>query len=80
MNDLSRRQLLRRSDCGFGSLALAGLLADEAAAEGGDRAKTNPLREPLRLAFALTCGKPALATRITENGIGYFDRSGHSDP
>ena len=76
MNDLSRRQLLRRSACGFGSLALAGLLA----AEGGDRAKTNPLREPLRLAFALTCGKPALATRITENGIGYFDRSGHSDP
>ena len=26
MNDLSRRQLLRRSTCGFGGMALAGLL------------------------------------------------------
>ena len=31
---LSRRELLRRSACGFGSLALAALLADEAAGDG----------------------------------------------
>jgi hypothetical protein len=35
---LSRRQWLERSACGFGSLALAGLCADESAA-----ARTNPL-------------------------------------
>jgi len=30
MNQLSRRELLRRSACGFGGMALAGLPADEA--------------------------------------------------
>ncbi|REJ69848.1 MAG: DUF1501 domain-containing protein [Planctomycetota bacterium] len=36
---LTRRQLLQTSACGFGSLALAGLCAREAAAEGSSAAK-----------------------------------------
>ena len=40
-NGLSRRDLLRRASAGFGSLALAGLLGQEALAEGPD--PKNPL-------------------------------------
>ena len=40
---VSRRELLRRASGGFGALALAGLLGEEARAEGKDAENRNPL-------------------------------------
>src|SRR4051812_42405916 len=65
---LSRRELLRTSSAGFGSVALLGLLADQAAADSGAAARSNdPLapRAPMmpprakRVIFVFLHGGPS---------------------
>ena len=60
---LSRRQLLNRTACGFGGLALAGLFAD--AAKADEKIKTLALRKPMfaprakRVIFIFMQGGPS---------------------
>jgi hypothetical protein len=62
---LDRRQMLRQFANGFGMLGLAGLLADEARAAGGDPANPLAVREPhyparaKRLIFLFMSGGPS---------------------
>ena len=58
---LSRRDALQRSGCGFGSLALAGLAAEQARAAGGEREFTHPVLTPRakRVIFIFMQGGPS---------------------
>ncbi len=62
---LTRRRLLKSAACGFGSLALSGLCAEEASAAGADAARPLAERQPLlparakRIIFIFMQGGPS---------------------